>query len=316
MSVARQATLKRREALGTAVANTRNLMDGVIQRVANDNSLKVSTLPGSKVKAHKLMTPELRRRYENLTDEERAELLDGLTDYRTSNETGHYITEKSDHHAALAKLGQIDRLLESLEHQHDIQFLFVAVRGSMQSYFKPHVSITGGAQTFWNMSNQENVERWTQRLEGLCVGGIEELLAKDKLSNSDLLVKIRDKLTQKLVEITNDPKVKMVYARFEQDITNKYGVILEGWPFLPLRNLSDERPSNSKLSQLYQSLLDNKCYFRKLTSDELETREANCERSTTGGKGPKQTKQRQTTHLVNNTSLNTLAPQVPPTMGL
>ncbi|QRV88507.1 hypothetical protein RhiJN_16525 [Ceratobasidium sp. AG-Ba] len=351
LSVARQAAQKRRQDLGDAVESARTLVDGIIKRVAENKSLKESTLrqqvyrsvgrletkrkpnawnafmhkiaceanedqvTGNKLKANKLVTPEVRERYNNLTPEERVTLLDEFKAYRTSNETGHYITEKSDHHAALAKVKEVERLLVSLEHQHNIQFVFAAARGSMQSYFEPYVFITETASAFWNVSIPDKEDRWAQRLEGFCVGGVKELLAKDKLSNSDLLERIRDMLAQKLVQVTNDPKAKMVYARFEQDVVNKYGVVLEGWPFPTLRNLSDERPSNAKLMQLYRDLLESKCYFRKLTSEEIATRDAiSIGPNTNRAKQPRGANMVATTSNSAsgpNTLFNSLAPQVP-----
>lgn len=58
----------------------------------------------------------------------------------------------------------------------------------------------------------------------------------------------------------------MSYARFEQDITDKYNVVLVGWPFPTFRNLADESASNPELATLLDSLTRGTCYFRKLTT--------------------------------------------------
>lgn len=65
----------------------------------------------------------------------------------------------------------------------------------------------------------------------------------------------------------------MSYARFEQDITSRYGVVLEGWPFPTLRNLADERASNDQLRKLLDALITGKCFFRKLTPVEVQARQ-------------------------------------------
>lgn len=66
----------------------------------------------------------------------------------------------------------------------------------------------------------------------------------------------------------------MSYARFDQDITAKYGVVLEGWPFETFRNLADERASNDQLRRLLDSLHSGGCYFRKLTAAEVLARQS------------------------------------------
>lgn len=76
------------------------------------------------------------------------------------------------------------------------------------------------------------------------------------------------------VNVTGDPKATMSYAKYERDIVDKYNIVLEGWPFPTIRNLADERASNSELVQLYQRLIHGECFFRKLTQEEIHARSA------------------------------------------
>ncbi|KAG9091257.1 hypothetical protein FS749_016672 [Ceratobasidium sp. UAMH 11750] len=256
------------------------------------------------IKVNDLVTDEVRERYRNLTDDQREEILADHCDYRNSNATGSYITDKSDHHAARAKLDAVDKLLDSLQEQHSVHFLFIAVPGTPTSYVKRHITITSAVERFWVLSCPEAMHTWSTRLESFCVGGIHELLIKDQQSSLDIRGQIRVLLGQKLAQISGDPKATMSYARYERDIVDRYGIILEGWPFPVLRNLADERASNTELALLHRRLANNECFFRKLTDAEIEAR-ADCpdtseatasgkKRATRSDKGTKRGPQRGT----------------------
>ncbi|KAG8752941.1 hypothetical protein FRC12_011729 [Ceratobasidium sp. 428] len=88
----------------------------------------------------------------------------------------------------------------------------------------------------------------------------------------DIRTDVRTLLNKKLVTVTGDAKATMSYQKYEVNIVGKYGIVLENWPFPTLRNLSDERASNSQLERLHQDLINDKIYFRKLTSAEIEAR--------------------------------------------
>ncbi|KAG9086849.1 hypothetical protein FS749_003327 [Ceratobasidium sp. UAMH 11750] len=229
---------------------------------------------GEKAKINSLVTDEVRERYRNLSDEERAEILAKHREYRDANSKGRYITDKSDHHAAMSKIKSVNKTLHSLYEQHDAHFLLIVVRGSPTSYLKPQIISTTEADKFWTLSGIQDVHAWATRLEAFCTGGILDLLSKDAQSGSHIRGQIRTLLGQKLVSITGDVKATMSYAKYERDIVDKYNVVLEGWPFSTIRNLADERASNSELAQLYQRLLNGGCYFRELTQEEIDERSA------------------------------------------
>ncbi|KAG8679530.1 hypothetical protein FRC09_018917 [Ceratobasidium sp. 395] len=98
-----------------------------------------------------------------------------------------------------------------------------------------------------NLAGAELMATFSKRLEGFCVGGVH-------------------------ITVTGDDKATMSYQKYEDCIVGKYGVVLENWPFPKLRNLSEERASNPQLEKLHQDLQNDKIYFWKLTSDEIEAR--------------------------------------------
>ncbi|KAG8688517.1 hypothetical protein FRC09_012871 [Ceratobasidium sp. 395] len=308
LSVAAQAARDRRKKIVDKGIGISTLMNGLIVRQAEDLGVKDSALRqqvfrsanrieqrrapsvwngflrqvadeanqgravGDKVKVHQLVTDDVCDRYRKLTNAQREEILADQKKYQQSNTTGAYITEKSDLHAAAAKLTTIKQVLESLTQQHNIDFLFVAVRSTPNSHVQPTVMSTPAVDKFIDLAGAEPLATFSKRLEGFCVGGVHELLAKDQKASLDIRTEVRALLNKKLVTVTGDEKATMSYQKYEDCIVGKYGVVLENWPFPKLRNLSEERASNSQLEKLHQDLQNDKIYFRKLTSDEIEAR--------------------------------------------
>ncbi|CUA76343.1 hypothetical protein RSOLAG22IIIB_06224 [Rhizoctonia solani] len=268
-----------------------NLWNGYLRLVAEQANKDRGTRDKSKINA--LVMDEVREHYRNLSLDEKKVIAEKHAEYRTANKIGSYVSDKSDQHAALAKINSINSLLQSLHQQHDIHFLFVAVRGTPTSYVKLQITTTAAVDKFWTLSNQSDLHAFSARLEAFCVGGIQDLLNVDKDAGLHIRSQIRALIGKKLVAITGDPNATMSYARFDKDITAKYNIVLEGWPFPKLQNLADVRASNTELQQLYARILSNECGFRKLTPAEIEGRAQSNPSSSNGmhkGRAPRSDK--------------------------
>lgn len=97
----------------------------------------------------------------------------------------------------------------------------------------------------------------------------------------------------------------MCYARFERDISDKYQITLEGWPFPVLRNLADEHVSNAELVRLHKSIVEGECHFRPHTAEEITERSAR--QGTTNGSTSKPRAQRSDKGLKRGPQQATLA---------
>ncbi|KAG8752942.1 hypothetical protein FRC12_011730 [Ceratobasidium sp. 428] len=213
LSVAAQAARDRRKTLANAGAQISGWMDNLIVKQAEHHKVKESILCqqvfrsatrieqrrapsvwngflrqvadeknqgcaiGDKVKIHQIVTDEVRDCYKRLTNDQRQQILADQKEYRGSNTTGSYITEKSDLHAAGAKLATINKILESLTQQHGIDFLFVAVRSTPNSHVQPTMMSTPAVDKFITLAGAEPLATFSKRLEGFCVGGVHDLLA-------------------------------------------------------------------------------------------------------------------------------------------
>lgn len=228
--------------------------------------------PGDRLSLKDVISDQMRQDYRSLTEAERQTLSDEHAMLREGNRVGHLVSDRSAHQTAMAQLQRIDDSLQAMHQQHGFHFVFIAVRSSVTSYLKPHVSVTEDAENFFRLMTKQDPEKWAIRLESFCIGGLHALIQNDIATSGDLRGDIRKELGAKLAEVTGDPNAVMCYANYERDIVQKYRVVLEGWPFPVIRNLSEESASNSVLAKLLHSLRTDACYFRKLSDLELSQR--------------------------------------------
>lgn len=225
--------------------------------------------PGHRLKLPDVITPDVRAAYGSLSQDQREELLDKHKTFREAHQAGRVVSDRASHQIALAQLKRIDESLDAMYHQHGLHFILITVRSSVNSYIRPHMMYTEQAANFWRLMMKQQFDSWALRFESFCIGGIHELIQNDIAKSGDLRGDIRKALGDKLIEATGDPKAVMSYANYQQNIVEKYHVVLEGWPFPVLRNLSQESAPNSTLVQLLRSLRIGDCYFRKLSVDEI-----------------------------------------------
>jgi len=64
----------------------------------------------------------------------------------------------------------------------------------------------------------------------------------------------------------------MNYARFEEEIVLRYGIILEGWTYEKFVNPSELSSSLPGLTKLHDALKSGECRFVKLSADERKAR--------------------------------------------
>lgn len=79
---------------------------------------------------------------------------------------------------------------------------------------------------------------------------------------------------QSLVAITGNPKALMHYARYDEEIVQRYGIELQGWTYEQLVNPSTLSLSLPPLKELHDALVNGTCLFVKLSAAEKKAREA------------------------------------------
>ena len=66
----------------------------------------------------------------------------------------------------------------------------------------------------------------------------------------------------------------MHYTHYEEEIVQRYGIELEGWPYEKLTNPSNLSSSLPPLHVLHDAIIGGTCKFVKLTVAEKKKREA------------------------------------------
>lgn len=94
---------------------------------------------------------------------------------------------------------------------------------------------------------------------------------------------IRDKIQGMLVDITGNPNATMQYARYEQDIVQRYGIVLEGWTYENFVNPSELSTSIPALCELHDALTNGTCRFVKLTAAQKKEREVSYQAKISAG---------------------------------
>ncbi|KAI6017229.1 hypothetical protein PISMIDRAFT_118286 [Pisolithus microcarpus 441] len=86
------------------------------------------------------------------------------------------------------------------------------------------------------------------KLEGFAVQGIKGAAENHQQHVSNVCAAICNIINCQLWDVTGDPKAKIQWAQYFQNVITHYQVVIEGWPeMIPFTNLSS---ASSSLAQL------------------------------------------------------------------
>ncbi|KZT50888.1 hypothetical protein CALCODRAFT_486991 [Calocera cornea HHB12733] len=113
---------------------------------------------------------------------------------------------------------------------------------------------------------------FAQNFEAFCTSGGARGLAESTAKRMCALKSyIRFTLSERLQLITNDPARTMSYKQFGRDIEDRYRITLQGWPLPSLKNPS-EVSNIAELDKIRAALDDGACFFRQMTTIEIQQR--------------------------------------------
>jgi hypothetical protein len=98
-----------------------------------------------------------------------------------------------------------------------------------------------------------------------------------------LKAQIRDLVDTGLVEITGLENIRMQYEHYVPKIVLKHGVELVGWTANRFANPSQLSSALDGLFTLRDALLEKRCAWKRLTSDELQQRQKEYDAAVTNG---------------------------------
>ncbi|KAJ7246634.1 hypothetical protein C8J57DRAFT_1241277 [Mycena rebaudengoi] len=123
------------------------------------------------------------------------------------------------------------------------------------------------------------------KLEAFAVAGCDpvNLLRTSKQKADWMKAEIRELVSKNLVEVSKVPNATMAYTWHEEDVVQKYNVVLEGWKgrFMNPSELSTSLPA---LRALVDALKDGNCAFRRLLPAEAQARKTAWEAEVAAGR--------------------------------
>ncbi|OCH83692.1 hypothetical protein OBBRIDRAFT_717852, partial [Obba rivulosa] len=220
------------------------------------------------------LMPELSAKWQAMSAEEREEatkdLIGELEDLREMKARAPQNVGLSTFYDIHATMASIEREVNALHERIGVEVLFFAVRPEYDHFNKPHVFHTSERiPEFFSLSLKVPVGEVAQRLEAYCCSGVTgKALNSSQQVLQQLQKRAGEVILQKLREAANFTVPKMFYSNFDDHITAKYAVIIEGWPlakFVPPGQIR----SHIELEQLVRAWETNIARFHKLNREEF-----------------------------------------------
>ncbi|KDQ18598.1 hypothetical protein BOTBODRAFT_185150 [Botryobasidium botryosum FD-172 SS1] len=125
------------------------------------------------------------------------------------------------------------------------------------------------AEEFFNNVYGTSLSEISTKFEAFCLSGMEGIKKSNAKELLELKAKTRVIIESKLAEAAGVDKIRMVYATFGQQITAKYGLVIEHWP-LPRFCCPSDVGSAMEVNLLYTAWKTETTKFRKLSAAELD----------------------------------------------
>ncbi|KAJ7241549.1 hypothetical protein C8J57DRAFT_1526695 [Mycena rebaudengoi] len=222
--------------------------------------------------------------YNALTDEEKDALVERFRDIRSRN----FALRRDTPRAKIQDVANIVRnmkmLMAALGNRVGIEGFFCVVRNSAEFHMAPEWYFTSPElEAYMAIATRR---KWDTgevgiELEAFAVAGY--LLRTSKQKADWMKAEIRELVSKNLVEVSKVPNATMAYMWHEEDVVQKYNVVLEGWKGRFV-NPSELSTSLLALRALVDALKDGTCTFRRLLPAEAQARKTAWEAEVAAGR--------------------------------
>ncbi|TEB36287.1 hypothetical protein FA13DRAFT_1903600 [Coprinellus micaceus] len=171
---------------------------------------------------------------------------------------GAHKSQVTRFHDARAVICHIQHEIINLYERTGIEILLMAVRSDNKMMMTPYLYHTS-----------ERVDGFFRQLCQILVDGADGVSRNYRDTLTELKMKMKDLIKEKLDDIAGVKTSRMNYQNFEQDITLKYSIVLKHWPLQKFACPS----SISSLTHariLYNSFYTGSTYFAKLSDEDFE----------------------------------------------
>ncbi|KAF7791528.1 hypothetical protein EIP86_002544 [Pleurotus ostreatoroseus] len=165
--------------------------------------------------------------------------------------------------------------------------LVLTVRTEWEHYNRPFVlSSSERVEQFFQMTCGRSVTDFARQLEQYCLSGVGAVADNYVADLNKLKGQVTSVINSKLADVARPDNVgRMFYKNFEEHITKRFGLILEGWPLKKFQapGYINSRP---ELNVLMNAFSSDAARFRRLTDAEFERWEKDNLPGTFGLHGP------------------------------
>ncbi|KAG2122417.1 hypothetical protein BD769DRAFT_1319439, partial [Suillus cothurnatus] len=212
-----------------------------------------------------------REEYQNLTEEEKTQILLEYGEYKEMKTTGVRISTKSKIIDITSTLKADKSELNNLRSRTGTESMFYATRGSTDLPLCGVIFTTDSVEEFMpsmmNIDNQDLISK----MEGFAVQGMKGAAGNHQKRCSKVDASLRNIINWKLVEITKDDSARMHWANYFHNVVEPYQVVVHGWPTnIPFVNLSKASSALPDLQMLQWKWESGAVHWRQLEEEEFQ----------------------------------------------
>ncbi|KAI0323321.1 hypothetical protein GY45DRAFT_1264799, partial [Cubamyces sp. BRFM 1775] len=219
---------------------------------------------------------ELAARWKEMTPEEKSAAVgdgvDKLSERQEMRQHGMHNVPINAFNDIRASLDSVSQQLDFLNGRTGVDVLLIAVRRDPEQFNNPFVFYTNEriAQFLGSATGRgETVQKFAMRLEAACIGGLDEVARSHHSEVLQLKAQVRDLIEAKLKQACTRGKIeRMFYVNFDEHITMKYGIVIEGWPFPDKFIAPGKFSSIAELRVLLAAWESGTTYFRSMSNSE------------------------------------------------
>ncbi|CDO74427.1 hypothetical protein BN946_scf184764.g3 [Trametes cinnabarina] len=216
---------------------------------------------------------ELSARWQAMSDEEKrvatSDVMDELEERRENKATVKHNVPLAAFQDTRLTLAAVQEELDQLKQRTGTEVFLIAVRSETCSFNHPFVYHTSEripqlGQDVFGVS----LEEFAIRMEAQCIGGMPKVLQNYVMRLNEQKAMVARMIKTKLQHACVRGQIsRMFYTNFEENVTYKFGVVLENWP-LKKFCAPGEIGSQVELDVLKNAFEQGVTKFRSLSDDE------------------------------------------------
>ncbi|KAI6100913.1 hypothetical protein EDD16DRAFT_1463800, partial [Pisolithus croceorrhizus] len=211
-----------------------------------------------------------RLEYRELSTEDKDRLVEEFSQFKESKAVGIRATTKSKINDITHTLKAIENELHNLKSHTGVESMLYATRGTTDLLLRGIAFTTEGVADFLGSVMGIDTQDLVSKMEGFAIQGIKGAAENHQQCISNVRAALRNIINCQLREVTGDPKAKMQWAQYFQNVVARYHVAIEGWPdTVVFANLSSASSSLSQLEVLLQKWEMGSTHWKKLSDDEF-----------------------------------------------